>query len=59
MAETRAERTVAFTKLIQDTVASDTWKDNGGSVGSVRELSGQLIVTQAFVGWLRSMARAS
>ncbi len=33
-------------KLIQDTVASDSWKDNGGNVGSIRELSGQLIVTQ-------------
>ena len=36
----------AITKLIEDTVATDTWKDNGGSVGAVRELEGQLIVTQ-------------
>ena len=44
--QSRAERIAAITKLIQDTVASDSWKDNGGAVGSVRELSGQLIVTQ-------------
>src|SRR6185369_4819613 len=28
------------------TVSTETWKDNGGTVGSLRELSGQLIVTQ-------------
>jgi general secretion pathway protein D len=43
---TRQELVEAIIKLIQDTVASDTWKDNGGNVGSVRELGGQLIVTQ-------------
>ncbi|MCC6424751.1 MAG: hypothetical protein IT447_14850 [Phycisphaerales bacterium] len=36
----------AITKLITDTVAPDSWRDVGGSVGSMRELSGQLIVTQ-------------
>src|SRR4029077_16079526 len=43
---TRQELVDAIIKLIQDTVASETWKDNGGTVGSLRELSGQLIVTQ-------------
>jgi type II secretory pathway component GspD/PulD (secretin) len=43
---TRQELVEAIIKLIQDTVASDTWKDNGGNIGSVRELGGQLIVTQ-------------
>jgi general secretion pathway protein D len=43
---TRQELVEAIIKLIQDTVASDTWKDNGGNVGSIRELGGQLIVTQ-------------
>jgi type II secretory pathway component GspD/PulD (secretin) len=33
-------------KLLQDTVSSESWKDNGGSLGSLRELSGQLVVTQ-------------
>ena len=32
--------------LIQDIVDPESWRDNGGAVGSVRELSGQLIVTQ-------------
>ena len=43
---TRTELVEAITKLIQDTVASETWKDNGGNIGSLRELNGQLIVTQ-------------
>lgn len=32
--------------LIEDTVASDGWKDRGGSICALRELQGQLIVTQ-------------
>jgi general secretion pathway protein D len=43
---TRQELVDSITKLIEDTVATDTWKDNGGSVGALRELEGQLIVTQ-------------
>jgi general secretion pathway protein D len=43
---TRQELVDSIIKLIQDTVASESWKDNGGTVGSLRELSGQLIVTQ-------------
>ena len=35
-----------ITKLITETVASDSWKDTGGSVGAIQELQGQLIVTQ-------------
>ncbi len=42
----RDERVEALTKLIQDTVAPDSWREAGGVVGSLRELSGQLIVTQ-------------
>ena len=33
-------------KLIIDTVAPDTWRDNGGSVGSIRLISGLLVVSQ-------------
>ena len=33
-------------KLITDTVAPDSWRDAGGTIGSIQELSGQLIVTQ-------------
>lgn len=32
--------------LIQDTIAPDSWRDAGGLVGAVRELGGQLIITQ-------------
>jgi beta-lactamase regulating signal transducer with metallopeptidase domain len=44
--KTRAALVNDVVQLITETVATDTWKDNGGSTGSVRELSGQLIVTQ-------------
>jgi hypothetical protein len=43
---TRQELAENVIKLITDTVASDTWKDNGGTIGALRELNGQLIVTQ-------------
>jgi len=43
---TRQDLVDSITKLIEDTVSTDTWKDNGGSVGALRELEGQLIVTQ-------------
>jgi|GEM_PF-6194381 len=33
-------------KLIIDTVAPETWRDNGGSIGSVRLISGVLVVSQ-------------
>jgi beta-lactamase regulating signal transducer with metallopeptidase domain len=31
--------------LIQETVVPDAWRDAGGTVGAIRELSGQLIIT--------------
>jgi general secretion pathway protein D len=43
---TRQQLVEDITKLITETVAPDSWRDAGGTVGSVRELSGQLIVTQ-------------
>jgi Flp pilus assembly secretin CpaC len=52
----RADLIANITKLIQDTVASESWKDNGGNIGSIRELAGQLIVTQTPEN-LRSLAR--
>lgn len=33
-------------KLIVETVAPDTWRDNGGSIGSIRLISGLLVVSQ-------------
>lgn len=35
----------AITKWIEDTVDTDSWKDNGGSVGALREFAGLLIVS--------------
>ncbi len=32
--------------MIESTVAPETWRDNGGKIGSIRELNGQLIVNQ-------------
>jgi general secretion pathway protein D len=43
---TRQERVDAIVKLIQETVDPNSWRDNGGQVGAIKELSGQLIVTQ-------------
>jgi general secretion pathway protein D len=34
-----------ITQLIQETVEPDAWRDAGGTVGAIRELSGQLIIT--------------
>ena len=42
----RQELVDQIIRLIEDTVSTDSWKDNGGAVGSIRELGGQLIVTQ-------------
>jgi hypothetical protein len=36
----------SLVSLIQDTVATDTWRDNGGTIGNIRQLNGILIVTQ-------------
>jgi type II secretory pathway component GspD/PulD (secretin) len=35
-----------ITDTIKATVAPDSWRDNGGLIGSIRELNGQLIVNQ-------------
>lgn len=41
-----AERVEDVIQLITDTHATDSWKDNGGSVGAITEISGSLIVVQ-------------
>jgi hypothetical protein len=46
----RTEAVDAYIKLIEDTVLSDSWKDNGGAVGSIREIGSQLIVVQTLEG---------
>lgn len=43
---TRQDLVDSIIQLIQDTVARDSWRDNGGNIGAIRELGGQLIVTQ-------------
>ena len=43
---TRAELVEGIVQLLQETIDQNSWKDYGGQVGSVRELNGQLIVTQ-------------
>jgi type II secretory pathway component GspD/PulD (secretin) len=44
--QTFQERMDALVKLIQETIDPTSWRDAGGSVGGVRALNGQLIVTQ-------------
>ena len=33
--------------LIEETVAPDSWYDRGGSVGTIKEINGQLVITQS------------
>ncbi len=42
----RAGRVQKLINLIQETVAPDTWVDRGGSIGTMKEINGQLVVTQ-------------
>jgi hypothetical protein len=45
-AETRASLVDQWIALIMDTVASDTWRDRGGQIGSIRAIQNVLVVTQ-------------
>ena len=51
--------------LIKETVDPDSWRDNGGTVGAIRELQGQMIVTQnkanhaALAGLLKQLRERS
>lgn len=44
--KTREDRVLEITSLMQESIAPDSWRDAGGTVGSLRELNGQLIVAQ-------------
>ncbi len=49
-------------KLVDDTVAPDDWKDNGGGVGEIHDLAGRLIIRQSFenhrqIIWLMEQLR--
>jgi hypothetical protein len=40
------EAVESLVKIIEDTVVTETWKDEGGSIGSIREFAGRLLITQ-------------
>ncbi len=42
----RAAKVKFIMELVKGTVAPESWRDNGGTIGSIRELNGQLIVNQ-------------
>ena len=42
----REQRVSDFVRLITETVFPDSWRDAGGTVGAIREISGLLVVTQ-------------
>jgi type II secretory pathway component GspD/PulD (secretin)/tetratricopeptide (TPR) repeat protein len=42
----RASRVRSIINLLQETVAPDSWRDRGGSVGNINEINGQLVITQ-------------
>ena len=42
-----AEAVDRIKKVIMDTVAPDSWRDNGGIVGTIRELNGTLVINQS------------
>lgn len=43
---TRTEMVTQILDLVRNTIDRDSWIDNGGRVGSIAELSGQIVVTQ-------------
>ena len=43
--ESREAMVQQLVDLIQNTVEADTWKSNGGLIGAIQELGGQLILT--------------
>lgn len=45
--KTRDQLATDLMDTIKSTVASDSWRDTGGTIGSIRELNGQLIVSQS------------
>ena len=42
-----------FKKIITDHVGEDTWRDNGGTVGTICELTGRLIIRQTWLNHLK------
>lgn len=48
------ERLELLTRLIEDSVSPDTWKDNGGNVGYIRAWGGWLLVGQTWPNQART-----
>jgi hypothetical protein len=44
---TEMEMVGSVVKLIEDTVATDTWKDNGGALGAISFFEGKLVIRQS------------
>jgi type II secretory pathway component GspD/PulD (secretin)/tetratricopeptide (TPR) repeat protein len=42
----RQARVNKIVELIQETVAPESWVERGGTIGTIRELNGQLVITQ-------------
>ena len=53
---TRQETVEELARLITETIAPESWRDAGGTLGSVRELQGQFIITQTPDNHLRILA---
>jgi hypothetical protein len=43
---TRAKLVNDLVRLLEETVGADTWRETGGTIGAIRELSGCLVITQ-------------
>lgn len=48
--KTRQQRVDELVKLIEEFIDRDTWKDNGGTIGTIREADGTLIISQKAAG---------
>jgi len=63
--KTKAELVTEILQMIRDSIAQETWIEKGGTIGSVRELNGQLVVTQTpenhrrLLGLLQQLREAS
>jgi general secretion pathway protein D len=49
----RMNRIRKIIDLIESTIAPDSWRDRGGSVGMIKEINGQLVITQNSSGHQR------
>ena len=45
--QVRSDLVTSLTDTIKSAIAPDSWRDNGGTIGSIRELNGILIVNQS------------